>query len=381
MPARARIEKLVILDEPETRMRRVAARLSRLASGVAESAAAPEGAVVAARYLQGASALAGHVPELRETANRLAEAVSALEPRPGMSAETAACVALAELERAASGDGAALERAAVWARRLSSAGGAPGAPEPGELGPRAALALAKAAAATGEARFREAAEREIAGCQAGDKQADFGDIVTARALAALGCADGLERAKAACGRAASCRDSGAPESAGSDPAATAEGALLACDLWAAEQDARYLDAIERAALNGFLFEQTDDGGAVAGRTLDGDAGEIDDAAGTPALASGLACAARHSLFADAEGRIVGGLAANAVATVRVGQSTDMRCIVSTQRPVRGWTKWTFEPLKPSAAPSVSTSTLRPARRKRMVTPAPEAAEKPERGPS
>ncbi|MHC5054727.1 MAG: hypothetical protein ACYTKD_08420 [Planctomycetota bacterium] len=56
----------------------------------------------------------------------------------------------------------------------------------------------------------------------------------------------------------------------------------------------------------------------------------------------------------------------------------MRCLVSTQLPVRGWTKWTFEPLKVSTAPSASTSTLRPARRKRMVTPAPEAAEAPER---
>jgi len=149
MPARARIEKLAALDELDMRMRRVAARLSRLAPGVANSASAPEGAAVAAAYLQGASALSGRVPELRDTADRLAEAVSSLEPRPEMSPETAGCVVLAELARAAAGDEKALERAAVWARRLSSAEGAEGAPEPGGLGPRAALALAKAAAATG----------------------------------------------------------------------------------------------------------------------------------------------------------------------------------------------------------------------------------------
>jgi hypothetical protein len=378
MAARARIENLAILDESATRMRRTAARLSMLAEGVTSSAATPEGAGVAAAHLQAASALRGYVPELGAAADRLAEAVAALEPRPGMPAAAVARVALAELSRASSGDEEALERATAWARRLSSSEGAPGAPEPGGLGPVAALALAKVAAATGEARFREAAEREIAALPGTGEVEGAGDTVAARALVALGGDEALSRAREACERISFCRADGSAGSAGADPTATAEGVLLACDLWAVEHDVRYIDAVERAALNDLLFEQTDDGAAAAGRTLDGAGGEVDDAAGTPALATGLACAARHSLAGDAEGRIVAGIAANAVATVRVGDSTDMRCIVSTQLPVRGWTKWTFEPLKVSAAPSASTSTLRPARRQRMVTPAPETAGAPER---
>ncbi|MHC5054728.1 MAG: hypothetical protein ACYTKD_08425 [Planctomycetota bacterium] len=246
MPARARIESLVILDELVTRMRRTAARLSMLAGGVTDSAATPEGAGVAAAHLEGASALSGHVPELKPVADRLAEAVAALEPRPGMPPETAARIALAELGRASAGDEEALERAAAWARRLSSPEGAEGAPEPGSLGPRAALALAKAAAVTGEARFREAAEREIAGLPR--KGEDAGAVAVARALVALGGEEALALAREACDRISFCRADGSAESAGSDPAATAEGVLLACDLWAAERDSRHLDAVERATL-------------------------------------------------------------------------------------------------------------------------------------
>jgi len=380
MPARARIENLVILDELDMRMRRTAARLSMLAGGVANSAATPDGAAALAAHLAGASALAAHVPEMEAVVDELKLAVARLEPSPGMPPETVARISIAELELASAGDEQALERATVWARRLSSPEGAEGAPEPGSLGARATLALAKAAAATGEARFREAAEREIAALPAEGHGA--APVVVARALVALGGSDQLDRARAACEQATFCRACTSAESAGSDPSATAEAILLASELMAASGDtlggAHYLDAIERAALNDLLFEQTDCGAAVTGRTLDGDAGSVDDAAGTPALAQALACTARHSLAADAEGRIVAEIAANAVATVRVGEGTDMRCIVSTQLPVRGWTKWTFEPAKAASTPSASTSTLRPARRKRVVTPAPGSAPAPER---
>lgn len=380
MPARARIENLVILDELDMRMRRTAARLSTLAGGVADSAATPEGAATAAVHLAGASALAVHVPEMEAVVEELGATVARLEPSPGMPPETVAQIALAEFELASAGGEQALERATVWARRLSSPEDAEGAPEPGSLGGRAALALAKAAAATGEARFREAAEREIAALGADGEGTDA--VVVARALVALGRSDQLDQARAACERATFCRACTSAESAGSDPVATAEAILLASELMAAPGDtpgsARWFDAVERALLNDLLFEQADCGAAVAGRTLDGDAGRVEDGAGTPALAGALACAARHSLAADAEGRIVAGIAMNAVATVRVGDQTDMRCIVSTQLPVRGWTKWTFEPAKVASAPSASTSTLRPARRKRIVTPVPGATAAPER---
>jgi hypothetical protein len=380
MPASARIEKLVILDELDTRMRRTAARLSALASGVADSAATPEGAAVAAAHLAGALALAPSVPEMDAVVDELKGAVARLAPMPGMPPETVALVALAELDLAATGDEQALERAAAWARRLSSPEGAEGAPESGCLGARAALALAKAATAMGEARFREAAEREIAALPTEGEGA--APVVVARALAVLGGDDRIAQARAACEAAAFCLACSGAEPAGTDAVATADAILLASELMAASGDTRgsaqYLDAIERAALNDLLFEQTDCGAAVAGRTLDGEAGSVDDAAGTPALARGLACTARHSLTADAEGRVVAGIAANAVATVRVGGLTDMRCIVSTQLPVRGWTRWTFEPAKASSAPSASASTLRPARRKRIVTPVPGAAAAPER---
>jgi len=365
MPTPVRVRSIAVIDEIEARMRRTAGRLAALVPEVAGADLAdPVQLRAAASRAAGAAALSRHVPAARAISDELAALLAKARPARDLPASAVAEVVSAEIERALAGDDGALERAAAWA-----------APLAGMIDePEAALALARCWMATGEEDLADAAARVA-------EHAD-GGIVRARALAAL-CAGSEERAERqeqalalargvfadvarggllpTGGIAAAEADTG-----GSDPVADAQWAGLACDLWEAEGEMRYLDALELTALNQMLFEQTDDGAAVAGRSLDGARGKADDATGTGALARSLAAAADRVLMRASDEALVAGLFSNAIALFSVGAS-DMRCIAATQIPVRGWVSWVFEPARETrmAAP-VTAATHKSARRQRML---------------
>jgi hypothetical protein len=159
---------------------------------------------------------------------------------------------------------------------------------------------------------------------------------------------------------------GAPARA-TDPVTGAAWIALARTLYATDRHVRYLDAIESATLNHLLFSLTSDGGAAAGRTLEGAAGQVDDTFAVSAAAGSLAIAADTTLFVDADGTLVCSQPANAVVELVVGGSASMRCLVSTQLPARGWSSWVFEPglAVAAAAPAVAT-TRRTSRHQRTA---------------
>ena len=355
------VETLVVLDELDARMRLTAARVSMLARDAALAAATSEGMARTAALLAGAASLSKHVPELAPVSDELAEAASRSPPSPGIAPEALGDLVLAHLDRAAAGDGAALERAVDRAALLA-------AEEVPSCGP-AAVALARVASLTGEERFGEAAARAVDALTAEGTLSARESLLAASALVALGGAEMLERARAIHERAeVEWFAAGGPGE--SDPVATAAWLDLSCGLWEAEREARYLDGAERALVR-MLFEQTEGGGAVVGRTLDGGPGSVDDERATPALARGLAAACGLVLASDPDGGLVAGVASNASAMIRVGESGEMRCTVSTQLPVRGWTRWTFEPVKVSQCAPAGDSTRRPGRRRRMLRAAGE----------
>jgi hypothetical protein len=359
--AGAQVQSLVIMDELDCRMRRTAARLASLARRAIGSA--PAEPVASAPLLEGLACLARHVPELAGPGDELAEAVAAVEPRPGTGAPTPAVLS-ALVERASAGDASALERAAAWAKVLSASGGS--------RTPEGALALARFATASGESfslpeGLEEPADRPPEGRQEGAAAVRF-----ARCLVAAGDERSREVSERALGvrpgPAGGVGGAGADETrGGTEPSLTADRLALSSELWDSEGHVRHLDAIERAVLNRALFAQTDDGAGVVGRTHGGACGAAEDDLATPALARSLALAADRVLFADAGGALVSGLPSNASAVVTVGGTSRLRCIVSTQLPLRGWSSWTFEPINASgggAAPS--SSTQRPGRRQRQV---------------
>ena len=358
MPARVGLKALVVLDELELRMRRSASRIAALARRHIPGIG-PEEVEAASDLLAAASALSAHEGTLKTVSEELAAALAKVAPG-GLPEAACAAGTLAWLSRAAAGDASALERAAAWARELARSDG--------PIDSRALLALSKAAAATGDGGLAERARR-AASASPQDEPA-VPALERARAMVALGGEENLSRARSVQERVSRqwflpTGGVSAP-SGGSDPVAQAEWVALAGELYDSAPHVRQLDTIEVAALNQVLFEQSDDGGGIADRTLEGASGSVQDARATPALGSTLAAVAARVLSVDPDGSLVAGLAANANAVLSLGGGAGMRCLVSTQLPVRGWTCWVFEPREtPGLAPAVTTA-RRTTRRQRPV---------------
>lgn len=352
----------IMLDELAVRMRRTAARLAALAGMAARER---WDLAATAKLLRGAGPLSKWVPSLQPAVEELAGLIPK-EPSPSNEDE-AAHVTLALLATPSGGE-ESLARAERWAGSVPKG--------TGQVRSLAFHALGELFEATGEERFREAASEGLQPYLSGEAALErtgqpARELAGARALLAFEPREGCLEAARSFHEDLS--GAGEPPLGGAmggqrhdltDPALEAEWLALTARLWDVERKVTYLDAVERSLWNSLPFGQTDDGGGIIGRSPDGARGEVEDREATPALARGLAEAASCFIFPDGEGGLVAGLFGNAVMLFKSG-SRSLRCTVSTQLPVRGWTRWIFEPAhEPTAGVLSSAATTRRTARRR-----------------
>lgn len=313
--------------------------------------------------LHSASALSRWEPVLGTACGELAAALAGAQ---GSGQDPEAI--LAWLSCADSGDESALGRAVGLARGLADS--------PEKLDGMATLALAKVAVATSDEKLLQAAR--TAAFAAPQEEPLHLALARSRAMLCLGGEEAVSAAKAVQDRA--CRQwllptgGVSPDCVNSAPESDAQWVALASELYNASPHVRQLDIIEAAAFNQLLFEQSDDGGGITQRTLDGAPGNVEDLKATPMLSLALATVASRTLFVDHDGALAAGFPVNASAVLALESGLQMRCLVSTQLPVRGWTCWLFEPKDPPISAPIVTTTRRTARRQRPELAAQSPAE-------